>query len=179
MLIALIVATEIVFAVLYFLGKPLESTSARYGIVSFQIAGNLEQSQKILAAWDGLDQQEQNAHPTRRIYAAFNLGLDFLFLVLYSNTIALACIAAANVTEKRHYPPVCVSIGLILAWGQWLAALLDATENTALFVQLLGSQQNLWPHLALWCAIPKFSLVALGILYVVIGIFSSVAMENI
>ena len=104
-LTVLVTATIIVLAILYAVGKPLKSLSAPCGIVSLQVAGNLEQSQKILASWDGLEQQKHPAHPTRRVYAAFNLGLDFLFLVLYSNTIALACICVANFAEKRPCPP--------------------------------------------------------------------------
>jgi len=42
-------------------------------------------------------------------------------------------------------------------------------ENYALIQVLLGSQQALWPAVARWCAIPKFLIVAAGLVYVGIG----------
>jgi len=47
--------------------------------------------------------------------------------------------------------------------------LLDSIENYALIRVLLGSQQELWPRMALWCAVPKFLIVAVGLVYVLIG----------
>jgi hypothetical protein len=67
---------------------------------------------------------------TERIDAAFSLGLDFLYLCLYSTTIAFACLWAAGVFRARRGK--LAAAGAWLAWWQWLAALLDAAENTAL-----------------------------------------------
>jgi hypothetical protein len=63
-------------------------------------------------------------------------------------------------------------LGTLLAWAQFGAALLDALENYALIQVLLGSQQALWPVVARWCAIPKFLIVAAGLVYVGIGTVS-------
>ncbi len=51
-----------------------------------------------------------------------------------------------------------------------IAALLDIVENIALIKLLLGSANELLPVVAKWCAIPKFSIVSVAILYVVICI---------
>jgi hypothetical protein len=59
--------------------------------------------------------------------------------------------------------------GILLAWAQLGAALLDGLENYALIRVLLGSQHKLWPMLAQWWALLKFFLVALGLVYVVFG----------
>ena len=60
-------------------------------------------------------------------------------------------------------------LGLALAWGQWLAALLDALENVALLRMLRGPETHPWPRVARWSAIPKFALVAAGALYAAVG----------
>jgi len=48
----------------------------------FEFAGSLESAVKIIRSWD----------EAVRILAAFSIGLDFLFLILYSTTIGLACL---------------------------------------------------------------------------------------
>lgn len=60
-------------------------------------------------------------------------------------------------------------IGVALAWGQWLAALFDASENIALLKMLHGPVVEPWPQMARWSAVPKFMLVGAGSLYAVVG----------
>lgn len=62
------------------------------------------------------------------------------------------------------------TLGEVLAWGQWLAALLDAVENVGLLRMIDGARLAKWPALARWCAIPKFALIVIGTLYVLIRI---------
>src|SRR5258708_545445 len=57
-----------------------------------------------------------------RAEGSVNLGLDYLFLILYSTTLAFACIWAAG----QLPPGPWVNAGVWLAWGQWTAALFDA-----------------------------------------------------
>jgi hypothetical protein len=104
---------------------------------------------------------------TDKMWAAFSLGLDFLFLVVYSNTISLACIWAANVLQAYSLP--LATVGIWLAWGQWVAALLDIVENIALMIILFGSVTSTLAQLAKWCAISKFGLIILGLLYAAVG----------
>lgn len=104
---------------------------------------------------------------TDKMWAAFSLGLDFLYMVVYSTTISLACIWVANLPGIRELP--LASVGILLAWTQWLAALLDAVENTTLVRILFGDGINVLPQIAKWCAISKFGFIVLGLLYVGIG----------
>jgi len=66
------------------------------------------------------------------------------------------------------------SIGLLLAWGLWAAALFDAIENLALFTELLGNNVAPYPQIAQICATIKFGLILLGLLYVIAGVVAKV-----
>jgi hypothetical protein len=60
-------------------------------------------------------------------------------------------------------------MGIIIAWAQFLAALLDGVENYGLIQILVGTNNEVWPVLAKWCAWPKFMIVGVGLVYVIIG----------
>ena len=139
------------------IGGPLQTEAAPSGIISYEFAGDLPTARNMVDSWDSLGQ----------IFAALSLGLDYLFLVAYSITIALGCrIVAANLHPRFSF---LISLGIVLSWAQFLAALLDALENYALVRVLLGSENTIWPPTALWCAVPKFAFVGLGILYILVG----------
>jgi hypothetical protein len=149
--VVLLVLTLAVMVSLNALGRPLNTEVAPLGIVSFELAGELSLAQSMVESWG----------QTGQVYAGLNLGLDYVFLVTYSSAIALGCILVARSLSPRA--------GLLLAWAQFGAALLDAIENYALIQVLLRSQQALWPVVARWCAIPKFLIVAAGLAYVGVG----------
>lgn len=155
--VALFVLTLAVMAGMNALGRPLNTEAAPMGIVSFELAGELSLAQSMVESWG----------QTGQVYAGLNLGLDYLFMVTYSSAIALGCVLAARSLSRRVES--LSSAGAILAWAQFGAALLDAVENYALIQVLLGSQQALWPVVARWCAIPKFLIVAAGLVYVGLG----------
>ena len=153
-LLGLTVLLIFVFAVS---GAALTTKAAPYGVVSFELAGSVENAQKILTSWDA----------DAQIRAAFGLGLDFLFMVLYAITIAFGCGMAARVLQRRNWP--LARWGNLLAWAVILAALLDVIENLALTIVLFGNITSPWPEIARWCAIPKFVLIFIGIVYVLYG----------
>ncbi len=135
-------------------GGPLQTAVAPAGIISFEFAGNVANAQMIVASW--------GEHG--RLVAAFGLGLDFLYPLVYAAAISLACVWAAERVQPKS--PGAAKWGIWLAWGAWLAALLDYVENVALVLLLFGSTAVLLPPLAFICAAIKFALVIAGILYV-------------
>jgi hypothetical protein len=149
----LLVLTLLLMVMMSRIGNPLITKAAPSGIVSFELAGSVPGAQRIIESWDD----------RARLYAAFSLGLDFLYLVAYSTTIGLACVWATSVIRSHDWP--LAGAGILLAWGQWVAALLDAVENIALLTVLLGPVVEPWPAIALGCAVPKFALVIIGLLY--------------
>jgi len=151
------VLTLILMVSLQILGAPLITAEAPLGIISFELAGDLELARNMIASWG----------PEGQVYAGLNLGLDYLFMVAYAGAIALGCMLAAQSLAER-VPPL-ASLGAVLAWGQVGAALLDALENYALIHILLGSEQEMWALIARWSALPKFVIVFCGIFYVLLG----------
>jgi hypothetical protein len=149
-----LVLALVVMVALNVLGAPLQTADAPAGIVSYEFSGNSEGANTILNSWDNRARQ----------YAALNLGLDYLFMPAYSTAIALAAIWVGQAIGGRSQ-----SFAVWLAWGQWLAALLDATENVALLKMLLDTTAAPWPQLAYWCAAVKFALIFLGLLFVLAG----------
>ncbi|MBN1796967.1 MAG: hypothetical protein JW822_00200 [Spirochaetales bacterium] len=146
-----------VMVCLYIIGMPLQTQAAPLGIVSFEFAGSLENAQQMIGSW-GKDGP---------LYAGLNMGLDYLYLVLYSCALGLGCVLVARGFLNRC--KFIVILGIILSWAQICAALLDSVENLALIRVLLGSDSELWPPLAFYCAVPKFVFVTMGALYCLIG----------
>ncbi len=152
--VPLLIATLVITFLFRFIGP------ARPTIVDFELAGSVPKAQAIIDAWNEND----------RIRAGFSLGFDYLYMLVYSTTIALACILAAGVLQRKAWH----TVGLLLAWSLWIAALSDATENLALFTELLGNNVAPYPQVAQICALIKFGLILLGLLYVIVGVVARV-----
>ncbi len=153
----LFLLTVVVLVGLQAIDAHLKTAAASAGIVSFEMAGTLTRVRQILETWGGRGQ----------VFAGLSLGLDFLFIVSYSSLLALGC----QLTVRKFPGPgqVLVWIGGTLAWAQFLAALFDLVENFSLIRLLTGSFQSGLPSLARWCSVLKFSLVGLGILFLLLG----------
>jgi len=156
--IILLITSIAVMTGLQVLDVPLKTEAAPSGIVSFEFAGSQEKARQIVDSWSS----------AARISAGMSLGLDYLFLLAYAGAIGLGCVLAAHKLSQQQY--VLASVGVLVAWGQLGAAFLDAVENYGLIHVLLGSETELWPVLAFWCAISKFTLVAVGLAYIVVSV---------
>ncbi|RME00656.1 MAG: hypothetical protein D6812_09395 [Deltaproteobacteria bacterium] len=153
----LLIATVALTVVMGWIGAPLENETAPLGIVSFELAPDLITSQQIVGSWSIAEQHR----------AAFLNGLDFLFLLLYSTTMALFCLEITRSCGAAH--PFLRRLGFLLAWGQWGAALFDILENIALVWMLVAIPWQVLPPIARFCAIVKFLLIALGFGYLLFG----------
>lgn len=151
---AFLAGTLIVAAIMQGVGAPLKTSAAPMGIVSYELAGTPEGAASILSSWDG----------RVREYAAFGLGLDYLFMPTYALALALGVLLALG----RHTGRL-ASLGNWVGWGSLAAALFDATENLALWRVLLGEALSAWPQVAAICATIKFALILIGLGYAVLG----------
>lgn len=137
-------------------GGGLNSRRTPLGIVDLELAGTECRAREVLEEWG----------PAGRRRARNAVRLDFFFLLVYSTAIGLACtLAAARLSSK----PGLARAGVLLAWLQWGAALLDAVENAALLRMLRGAVRQPWPRIARGCALPKFAIVGLGLTYAAYG----------
>jgi len=145
----------------------LENPIARWGIVSLEVAGTTDRTKAILQSWAPKSPEGIQL----RTIALRSLIYDCVFLVLYTATLAMACLIAATLIETRH-PKLArmgfATLGRGLAHLQGVVAALDTVENIALWriLRVRASGFYVWPVLAKSCAIPKFGLIAAACTYI-------------
>ena len=158
---------------MYFIDIPLETKKAPLGIVSLEL-------QKIpLLKTQGTLTTLFSWSEAQRLQAAFSLGVDYLYIVLYTATLSLACTLAAR---RFFYNGFCVSarVGVILSWAVLLMALFDSLENyfllsvltcfDAVFVTV-SEQLPVFVVAANRFAAMKFVLLGLVFLYLLVSFF--------
>ncbi len=151
----LLAGTLLLLIVFQVLNIPLITAAAPGGMVTFELAGNVKKSADILLSWD----------ERADLYAAFGLGLDYLFMPFYALTIAMTTLLAGS----RHTSDWIRSLSTITGWGVLAAAVFDAIENYALWKILQGTLAQPLPEMAAVCAQIKFGLILTGLLYAVIS----------
>ena len=149
--------TIITVLVMRFLDKPLKNEIATNGIVSFELAGSLQNSIDILNSWDA------NA----KLYAGIGLGFDYLFMLMYS---LLLYVLVKYLTSKFSNYSV-IKFGNILAIFMLIAGMLDAIENYSLIQLYLGNLDQMFSTVAYYSATLKFSVIGIGITYILISYF--------
>jgi hypothetical protein len=165
--------TILLFAIFWVLDQPLRTKAAPNGIVSFELAGTPLAAREITESWkqwSALLSATGRPNPdivnVAYVFAAFGLGLDYLFMPVY----ALALSSATLLAAQKHTGRIRMLLALA-GYGAFAAALFDAVENYALFQVLLGVGDSSNPEIAAFCATIKFGLLALGILAALIGWF--------
>ena len=162
---AFLAGTLILFAVFQVLDTPLQTPAAPNGIVSFELAGTPEKAFQILVSWEPASDEAPIAVPKGKLYAAFGLGLDYLFMPVYATALALGILLAAG----RHGGWF-ATLGAWLGWGAYAAAIFDAVENYALARMLLVNEiRSPYPQMAAYSASIKFGLLLLGLFYALVG----------
>jgi hypothetical protein len=123
-------------------------------IVRFEFAGTPEKVKMILADWNA-----KNWIPL----AKNAIYLDFIFIFLYTATLALACLSFPSLTGKIN----------IMNWGMrfyrlsWYAGLADFLENLCLLELIYGEQSAFFSRAAWLLAFIKFLMIALVLLFLI------------
>lgn len=147
-MIVLALSALVVMIALSIIDHSLRTASTPSGIISFELCALAGSCSAVVAAY----------HPVA-LQAGLSLGLDYLFIPLYTGALAAALVFVA----ARRSPPVRATASW-LAWGLTLAAVLDAVENVALYRMLaLGSATPATSWTASGPAALKLLLVALAI----------------
>jgi hypothetical protein len=132
----------------------LQSPAAPLGIISFEFCAYAGSCRAIVEGWGAGEQ----------VMAGLSLGVDYLFMFMYSATIFLGLtLVVAHVPERLRNLTVCA------AWAAWVAGAADAVENYCL-VQVLrmpAALQFAWP--AAICATVKFAIVAFALAWLLVA----------
>lgn len=145
--------TLALLAVFQPLNRPLMTSAAPSGIISLQLARTTDSAQTMIASWEA----------DARLFAAFGLGFDYLFMPVYALALALGSLLAAG----RH-PGWFARLGSWAAYGAFAAALLDGLENLGQFHQLFNGRVDLAALIGILATL-KFSLIFVVILYGLAG----------
>ncbi|GEM_PF-1388187 len=135
----------------------LVNSVCKNGIVSFELAKELEISIAILDSWNGQS----------KIAASLSMGFDFLFLIVYSSFIALLIY---KLNERLWNNKSFYAVGNLLIWAVFLAAFFDAIENLALIKLLLGDLQQHWSTIAFYFAVLKFAIIIICFIYILVNL---------
>lgn len=122
-------------------------------IVKFEFIRTVGAASGMLAAWG-----EAGIEKVR-----LSLYLDFVFLILYCQTISLGCRLVASFNAG-----VFANAGLLFSRLIWIAGACDLVENIALLLTLQKVNGTLL-ELAFWMAGIKFAWVGITILFVMVG----------
>ena len=104
---ALLVSFILIIIIFQLLNHPVTTSAAPSGVISLQLAGTSANARAMLASWDD----------SARLYAAFSLGFDYLFMPVYAFMIAIGALLAAG----RH-PGRFARLGIWAAYAVFLAA---------------------------------------------------------
>jgi len=164
--------TLILFAIFRLLDQPLQTDAAPNGIVSFELAGDPQTARAITDSWKRMSlllsavagQPDANIVNVPYVFAAFGLGIDYLFMPVYALALAFGTLLAA-----RKHGGIVYSIGALAGYGAFAAAIFDAMENYTLLQILIGNPQPSYPAIAAFCAVMKFGLIGFGVSY---GLFA-------
>lgn len=155
--IVLLIAMLLLFSAMRYFDAPLKNQVSKAGIVSFELAKDLQQTKAILNSWNAFSKTS----------AGISIGLDFLFLMVYAVFISLL-IHKLNESLWKHSK--LYKIGVMIIWGVFLAAVFDIVENIALIQLLLGDLQQKWSSIAYYFAVLKFGLLAFGLFFIVLNL---------
>jgi hypothetical protein len=135
--------------------RPLMTGAAPSGIISLQLAWTPDNALAMLDSWDG----------TARLFAAFGLGFDYLFMPVYALALALGTLLAAG----RH-PGGFARLGSWVAYAAFLAAIFDGLENLGQFQELFHGRVDLALVIGFFATV-KFTLILIGLAYGLVGWF--------
>jgi len=127
------------------------------GILDFEWAKNPVYARNILQKWG----------TQGRLYAAFSLGIDYLFLIFYSLFFILT---TYKLTKTHHvfFKKSAVFVSVLFL----LAGILDAFENYYLFQLLTANFHDTYVIKAYYCSVVKFLFITIGIVYLILALIT-------
>ena len=140
------------YAAILYADSFLKTTATPLGAVSYEFIGSVASSDAALKLWG-----EQG-----RIAATFSLGIDFLFLLLYS-VVAIHLLSGSAAKIAKYSYKLSLAIKSFIPVFVF-AAICDVLENLCLFQLLLGSRNELFAQSAYFLASTKFVIIVVCLL---------------
>ncbi len=142
----------------------LKNEVAPLGIISFELANTLENATQILNSWEATGGAIQSAE--------WSLWFDYIFIITY---VFLLCLVIHRIrrTVWENQESLAYKFGIIMMRTVLYAGIMDMVENFALLQLFYGDLESHWATLAFVMALLKFINLALGILYVLIGLLTA------
>ena len=132
-------------------GQTLVTEVSPRGIIDLEFARTTARLQQLQQAWFLKDLQ-------------LNILLDFVFIGAYTFFFVNT---AFHIKKGRDW----TRIGYAFVWLAFVAGLLDVVENILMYLAFTKSVGASSLNLIYYCAMAKFSLIALLLLYFVISLF--------
>ena len=139
------VFTLALIPVMLFVDEQFKTPLLPFGVVSYEFVWDVETAEAMLGAWT----------PNAKLWVAFGLGIDYVFMPVYSTAILLGVLTSGSLTWWIW----------LLASAQYVAAMCDAVENAALTYVLInpGVIDPRLPKIATIFASIKFALLIPGV----------------
>lgn len=150
LLLLLCVASLLLFVRLGSLGRRLKTGMAPLGIVSLEMSLSSNESRRIIDSWDKQARDDARQH----------LCLDYWFIPVYSTALAIVGLFSAGWFAARGMENLSW-LAMLLAWGQWAAAMFDFAQNSAMLriLQMHPDIPERLTRLTGLCARLKFLLI--------------------
>jgi hypothetical protein len=150
--------TIVLNLVLAWLDSRLKNTGGP-SILGLEFAGSLGRVEEIQAEWGGHGEY----------LARLSLWIDFGFMASYGAFFALACATVRDFAARQGLRRL-AAIGIVAPACAIGAALFDVVENALWLLVLGGHLGEPAPLVATVCASFKFVLIAVAIVYSLVGL---------
>lgn len=139
---------------------PAMSTMADHGasLSAFENAGSVERSAEIVSEWGS----------SGKAAMWWQLALDVPFVVGFGLFIAGACASVCRRAAVRGKHRL-ARAAAVIAWSGPLAASIDLLQDISLAIVLAGHVDQPWPRIAALTGRPISVLVAVGLIFALVG----------
>ena len=144
--------------VMYLIDPSMQSTHGP-AIIGFEFAGSKARATQIMAEWGARG----------RSAARLSLWIDYGYMISYGAFFTLAGLATRDLARQRDWRRLATA-GIVVPFFAAAAAMFDASENVALLLTLGGHGGSFAPVFATACSSIKFTLIAIAIGYVLLGL---------
>jgi hypothetical protein len=153
-LVVLGVFLIISIVIMQFFDTPLKNEVCKNGIVSFELAKEIFNTKAIINSWN----------KDAKASAFYSLLFDFVFILVYTSFISLMIY---KINTKLWNGKSFYKVGKILIYATFIAGIFDVIENISLIKLLNGSTQQTHATLAYYFASMKFTILLIGIIYLI------------